>query len=98
MYIIQSNINKEDFQSIMYKVTDLTWEEFKEYILNNDDSTKREFIGTMEGIHKPKNCKIKVADINDEHHLRVSITRGSGIIYTSEYYLVTDENFQNLIR
>jgi len=30
MYIIQSNINKEDFQSIMYKVTDLTWEEFKE--------------------------------------------------------------------
>lgn len=97
MYIIQSNINNQDFQSHMCKVTDLTWEEFKEYILNNDDYIERELIGTMKGIQKPKNCKIKVADINDDYHLRVSITRGDGMIYTCEYYLVTDENFQNLI-
>lgn len=96
MYVIQSNINHKDFQSLMYKVSDLTWEEFKEYILSeNHDKT---FIGTMAGATKLKNSKYVSLDINDEHHLRVKITRPDGFNHITEYYLVTDENFQNLIR
>jgi patatin-like phospholipase/acyl hydrolase len=36
MYIIQTNRTMIDFQSYMYEVKEKTWEEFKEYILNED--------------------------------------------------------------
>jgi hypothetical protein len=81
----------------MYKVEDLKWEEFKEYILSNDNSIRKEFVGTMEKIMKPKG-KITVADINDEKHLRVVVERDNGWEYTSEYYMVKDYKFQNLIK
>ena len=98
MYIIQSNINKEDFQSYMYPIKEQTWEEFKEYILSNEDFTDKIINGTMTGSIKPKDCKIEVSNINDEHHLRVNMTRKDGTIQISEYYMVTDDKFQNLIR
>jgi CRISPR/Cas system CMR subunit Cmr6 (Cas7 group RAMP superfamily) len=46
MYVIQSNINHQDFQSMMYKVTDLTWEEYKEYFKKYNVSFMLFFIKT----------------------------------------------------
>jgi hypothetical protein len=95
MYVIQSNINHQDFQSMMYKVTDLTWEEYKEYMLSNNYG--KEIIGTMQCKLKLKDCTYETLDINDDYHLRLKITRPDGFSYVSECYLVTDDNFQNLI-
>jgi hypothetical protein len=79
----------------MYKVTDLTWEQYKEYMLS--DSYDKTFKGTMTGNTKLKNCTYEALDINDDYHLRLKITRPDGFSYVSECYLVTGDNFQKLI-
>ena len=96
MYVIQSNISRQDFQSMMFKVEDLTWEEFKQYILS--DNYDKKFSGTMKGKIKLKDCKYEMLEINDEYHFRIKITRENGDSYISELYLVTDDNFKNLIK
>ena len=98
MYIIQTNtsINGDeveiDFQSMMYKIPNNTWSEFKEYILSDEYETIR-ISGTMVGSLKPR--LIKVIDIltNNDFHLRVKFDNNT----ESKYYLVTDENFANLV-
>ena len=97
MYIIQTNTSingngvEIDFQSMMYKIPNKTWNEFKEYILSDEYETIR-IIGTMVGSLKPRLMKVVGVLINDDFHLRVKFNNYK----ESKYYLVTDENFANL--
>lgn len=101
MYIIQTNtsiVNDKpmDFQSLMYKINKQTWEEFKEYIISNEDYTEKIINGTMIGSTKPLGYKTESVVIDDNFHLEVIMVK-NGIKVNSKYYLVTDEQFKNLI-
>jgi hypothetical protein len=100
MYIIQTNRNDVDFQSYMYQIKKQSWEEFKEYILSNEDFTGKIVEGTMEKpiITKPSSCKISELNINDDKHLKVLIGLNNGDQMISEYYLVEDDKFKNLLK
>lgn len=106
MYIIQTNTSYNDksipidFQSMMYEITKETWEEFKEYILSDEEYTDKIIKGTMWGSTKPRNCKILDVLINDDHHLEVIISKHLNeeldFVYNSKFYMVTDEQFNVL--
>lgn len=88
MFIIQTNRTITDFQSYMYEIKNQTWEEFKEYIISNEDFTSKivnliyDNFESHVGRTKSKNAT-KV-NINDEKHLQVEFA--NKII--SEYMLV----------
>lgn len=104
-YIIQTNTsldgnNKpQDFQSLMYKIRKQTWEEFKEYILSDDDFTEKLIRGTMVGYTKPQNCIIEDILINDDFHLEVNISHGSDnhMKTNVKFYKILENNFKNLL-
>jgi hypothetical protein len=104
-YVIQTNtsINNGspvDFQSYMYKITNQTWEEFKQYIMSNEDFTEKIIKGTMMGSTKPSNCIVEKVLINDEIHLEVIKTHGKDnhMKSNSKYYLVEENRFKNLVK
>lgn len=100
MYIIQTNtmmqVSNPDFQSRMFKIKTQTWDEFKDYILSTEPFTAKLVNGTMDGLTKPENIKSCEVLINDDFHLEVMIDNGA-FVYSSKYYLVTDEQFTNLL-
>jgi hypothetical protein len=104
VYIIQTNTsldennNPRDFQSLMYQINKQTWEEFKEYIISEGQDTEKLISGTMIGSTKPRNAKILKVLINDEYHLEVIISNYAGMKINSKYFMVTDNQFSNLIR
>lgn len=90
MYIIQTNRTKTDFQSYMYEIKNQTWEEFKDYIISNEDFTYK-IINTIYDnfeehicITKRNNIKIDKIIINDDKHLCVMFEDYA----ISEYMLV----------
>jgi hypothetical protein len=97
MYIIQTNISMNnagvevDFQSMMYKMPNETWEEFKKYILS-DEYEIVNLIGTMVGSPKAKQRRVIEILINDDFHLEVEFDRN----IKSKYYLVEDKAFNIL--
>lgn len=98
MYIIQTNILvddkgiERDFQSRVYQIKEQTWDEFREYILSNEDVTTKLVRGTMAGAIKPRQSRVTSVLINDERHLRVTFNSS----YDAKFYMVTDEEFANL--
>ncbi|WP_252225210.1 MULTISPECIES: hypothetical protein [unclassified Clostridium] len=88
MFIIQTNRTNKDFQSYMYEIKKQTWEEFKEYILSNEDFTSKivNFKYDNLDIHvgNTKKENINLCRINDDFHLQVIFNDGS----ISEYMLV----------
>lgn len=105
MYIIQTNTSlndnydPRDFQSMMYKISKQTWEEFKEYILSNEEYTEKLVSGTMMRSTKPRNFTIEKVLINDNRHLEVIMRYGfsNQLLVNSKYQMVTDEQFQGLL-
>ena len=97
MYIIQTNtsINNAgidmDFQSMMYKMPNKTWEEFKEYILS-DEYEIVSLVGTMVGSLKTRQRKVIDILISDDFHLEVEFDNNM----KSKYYLVEDRAFNVL--
>ncbi|BAO04723.1 uncharacterized protein CBO05P1_004 [Clostridium botulinum B str. Osaka05] len=103
-YVIQTNISlnnykkPQDFQSLMYKISNQTWEEFKEYILSDEDFTEKLIKGTMIGYTKPKNCIIEDILINDDFHLEVNISyRSDNHMTNVKFYKVSEDDFKNLL-
>ncbi|NFH01342.1 hypothetical protein FC831_13825 [Clostridium botulinum] len=92
MFIIQTNRNSQDFQSYMYEIKKQTWEEFKEYILSNEDFTSKIVNFTYDNfdvhIGKTKKENINSCRIDDDFHLRVIFNDGG----VSEYMLVNKIN------
>jgi hypothetical protein len=86
-----------DFQSLIFRVTKLTWEEFKDYILNDKSDNTNMLRSTMDGKIKPTNVKIEKVLINDDIHLEIITIHGKYNFKTNvKYYMVTDEAFSNL--
>lgn len=88
MFIIQTNRTITDFQSYMYEIKNQTWEEFKEYIISNEDFTDKIVNSIYDNfeIHvgKTKSSYVTKINISDEKHLQVEFA--NKII--SEYMLV----------
>lgn len=80
----------------MYQINKQTWEEFKEYILSNEDFTEKIVHGTMIGCTKPKYAIAKEL-INDNYHLEVIMVKYDCTKINVKYYKVTDEQFVNLL-
>ncbi|MDD4779114.1 MAG: hypothetical protein PHT02_00725 [Tissierellia bacterium] len=103
MYIIQTNTslddnnNPRDFQSVMYKINKQNWDEFKEYILSEEDFTEKVIQGTMIGSTKPKFYKLLEILINDDFHLEIIISKYDESKMNIKYYMVTDSAFSRLI-
>lgn len=103
MYIIQTNTSYNDkdepvdFQSVMYKITKQNWEEFKDYILSEEEFTEKIIRGTMIGNTKPKFYKLLNVLINDDFHLEIIISRYDNSKMNIKYYKVTDEQFSMLL-
>lgn len=105
MYVIQTNTNilinntMGDFQSLMYKINQQTWEEFKEYILSEKSYAEKIVNGTMIGSAKPTNHKVISVLIDDDYHLEIVTSHGKDnqFVTNSKYYMVNDENFNRLI-
>jgi hypothetical protein len=101
MYIIQTNTSFDknnkpvDFQSMMYKIKNQNWHEFKDYILSTEADTGKVFHGTMIGCTKPK-FAIAQPIINDDFHLEINIIKYDSSKMNIKYYMVTDEQFQGL--
>ena len=102
MYIIQTNTSigngkPVDFQSLMYQ-TNKTWDEFKEYILNDNAEIEQIQKGTMIGNMKTKDNKVDEILINDDFHLEV-IYKNDRLkwVVNAKYYGVADEIFTRLI-
>ena len=92
MYIIQTNRNRIDFQSFMYEIEDMSWEEFKKLVINGEDITiftKYDNFIVHNGKIVKQNCEIKVL-INDERHLSVELKWKDGFRTISEYSLVRE--------
>jgi hypothetical protein len=102
MYIIQTNTsyNNEnkpiDFQSMMYKVTSIDWNEFKEHILTPEQEVIYFIRSTMMGCKRPKYAIIQPV-VNDDFHLEVNIIRYDSTKQNVKYYMVSDEQFNNLL-
>lgn len=102
MYIIQTNILiddkgiERDFQSMMYQIKEQTWDEFKDYILSDGDYTMKIIYGTMTGLPKPRQSKVTSILINDEKHLSVILNLFNSKSYEAKFYMVTDEQFNDL--
>lgn len=72
MVIIQTNMNFKDFQSLIYEVDGLTWDEFKHHILKNIDYKK--YIKGSSMQFGQTTCRKRSVDkilVNDEFHLGV---------------------------
>jgi hypothetical protein len=83
-----------DFQSYMYEVKEKTWEEFKEYILNEDSWVKIRASSTTLSYHtaNPRRGDLYVIKetINDDRHLEVIFSDN-----TSSSYMKVDNEFFN---
>lgn len=88
MFIIQTNRTITDFQSYVYEVKNQTWEEFKEYIISNEDFTSKIvnliYDNFENHVGKTKSSYVTKVNISDEKHLQVEFA--NKII--SEYMLV----------
>lgn len=90
MYIIQTNRSRIDFQSFMYEIEDMSWEEFKKLVISGEDITiftKYDNFLVHNGKIVKQNCEINVL-INDERHLSVELKDSFRTI--SEYSLVNE--------
>ena len=90
MYIIQTNRSRIDFQSFMYEIENMSWEEFKKLVISGKDITiftKYDNFLVHNGKIVKQNCEIKVL-INDERHLSVELKDSFRTI--SEYSLVNE--------
>jgi hypothetical protein len=102
MYIIQTNTNfvndkLGDFQSLMYGIDKLTWDEFKEYILSSETINVNLLRGTMKGSIKATNWKVEEILINDDIHLEIIAVYGKyNFRVNVKYYMVTNEAFKGL--
>ena len=105
LYVIITNtsiVNNQyqDFQNLIFKPYQQTWEDFKKFILTennlpNDDENKINK-GTMIGNVKRKDWKITEILINDGHHLEIIVSsyhRTTNV----KYYMITEEQFSNLL-
>jgi hypothetical protein len=106
-YVIQTNTsltndNKAvDFQNCSYKISDKTWEEFKNDILSENQSMEvKTTMGT--GKLNPKHCcKIKQILINDDFHLeaikewKISDNKIHGNINV-KYYMISAEAYKSI--
>lgn len=94
MYVIQTNRNIIDFQSCMYEIKNQTWEQFKDYILSNEQFTSKVLTTTLSDYPaktKRDNIKVKKALINDDFHLEVMFEDNQ----ISSYMKVNNEFFKN---
>lgn len=94
MYIIQTNRNTVDFQSCMYEIKSQTWEEFKDYILSNEQFTAKVITTTFSDYPaktKRDNIKVIKALINDDFHLEVIFEDNQ----ISSYMKVDNEFFKS---
>jgi hypothetical protein len=99
VHIIQTNISKiGDFQSMIYKIAEQTWDEFKDYILSTESFTDKIVYSTM-GIAttKPKNIKEVEEIINDDFHLKVYFKRDINSCYVN-YFKVENDNFDKFLK
>lgn len=72
MVVIQTNMNFKDFQSMIYEVDGLTWDELKHCILNNIDYKK--YIKGSSMQLGETTCRKRLVDkilVNNEFHLGV---------------------------
>ncbi len=104
-YVIQTNtslVNNMcgDFQSLVYKVQNKTWDEFKNIVLTEglglDHELKK---STMLGKLKRQCDIVSEVLINDELHLEVifECNNCKNDKTITKYYLVTESNFQRLL-
>ncbi|HFD2052170.1 TPA: hypothetical protein ACF2DE_002901 [Clostridium perfringens] len=95
-YVIQTNKNKQDFQSRIIKVKDMTWEELKNKIINQreDDPAFEIYNATMRGCILPRFTKICEVPINDEVHLEIKFKIWDGDDITSYFYKVPKDYFE----
>lgn len=97
MFIIQTNRTITDFQSYMYEIKEQTWEEFKEYIISNEDFTSKivNLIYDNFEVHtgRTKSKNVTRVNISDEKHLQVEFANET----ISEYMLVNKIEGSKLI-
>ncbi|GCD12893.1 hypothetical protein [Clostridium tagluense] len=104
-YVIQTNtiLNEDgtprDFTSFMFQLQNQTWEEFKEYILNNDTKETKQIKGTLDGASKPNDCIISEEIINTDQQLEVMIFFGADYDrrVNAKFFLVTEEEFKKIL-
>lgn len=108
MYIIQTNEslngNKEevDFQSLMYSVGDMTWDEFKDFILHEKKKSLKITKSTMKFWNNTftpilTRAKILQVIINDDMHLKIFVKDDRPWFGISKFYKVEDSKCRNLL-
>lgn len=95
-YVIQTNRNKQDFQSRIIKIQNMSWEEFKTKIVNQkeNDPAFEIYDSTMQGCILPRMTKIYDVPINDERHLEVKFKIWNNDEITSYFYKVPKDYFE----
>lgn len=84
--IIQNNINKVDFQSMIYEVRGVSWNEFKESVIKGIDIEENIIKSSMNGCGRNNGECVQV-NIDDNFHLEV-IKNLNGSFGKAQFYLV----------
>lgn len=99
LYVIQTNQNRQDFQSRIIRIKDMSWNEFKNRIINQKESDIYFNIldSTMKGCVLPRLTKIDEISINDEVHLEVKFKIWNGDNICSRFYKIPEGNFNMFV-
>lgn len=91
MIIIATNRNIKDFQSIVFELINISWDEFCEKVINEEEYIQHIGISSMEWGTTTKRLHhgaVTKVDIKDDFHLRVHYQNGD----ISEFYNIGKQN------